>query len=90
MALTVSSEGLEIPEKYRDADKLVIRTPSTTIDLSSGVQMMINEGVFRLIKPDHFDENEDLENPELKSDSVSIKEYGEEEETFEIEIIENE
>jgi len=86
MVLSLTEDGIEVPDKYTDLSKVVVRTPNATLEISSGFDMMVTDKVFPLVKPHEFDvEDEDkLENPSLAPNYVSFKKYGEDAEKFEV------
>lgn len=90
MPLTLTKEGLEIPERYQDVQKMTVRTPSTTIDVSSGFSSMVDDDRCKLIQPAHFqtedDEDKEIKNPDLSPDKVLLKPYGEDAEEFTVEV----
>lgn len=90
MSLTVTKDGLEVPEQYQDVQKMTIRTPSTTIDVSSGFPSLVDNTRFKLIQPAQFqieeNEEEEIKNPDLSPDRVLLKPYGEDSEEFTVEV----
>lgn len=91
MTVQVTSNGVQIPEEFHDAEKIVIRTPTQTIDMSSGFPTMVSDGVFPLITAESYEDIDDLdkselENPSLAPNKISFKEYGHEAEEKNVEI----
>jgi len=81
-----SDDGLWIPEEFRDFDeKLVIRTPSVTIEHNANFP--IGE-YYPLIDASHFGETDELDNPnnpDLAPDRVRLKLAGEPPAEFRVE-----
>lgn len=87
MSVTVTTDGVSVPEAYQDENKVVVRTPSNTMDVSGGFTMMVTEGIYPLVTPSDFIEDDgSLENPSLAPNQISFKTYGEEAEVFEVDI----
>lgn len=86
MKLSVTKNGLEVPEKYQNENKIVIRTPYNTANISQGFSVMVTNGKISLVKPDMFthDENTetDIENEALLPNQVQFKPHGKEAETY--------
>jgi hypothetical protein len=79
-----SENGLWVPSELRDASQIVFRTPRATVQ-SYGDIGAYHEG----IDASHFgaaDEFDDVQNPELVPDMVSIKPAGEDARQFAVEI----
>lgn len=73
----VDEDGtFEVPERYRDADGLVIRDPSKTVQFTKGFPTGKTEW--------YYDPRVDR-NPSLKPDRVSFKVYGEDAEVWRVE-----
>lgn len=74
--ITVDGESgrFDFPERYADADSLVYRDPSKTVDMPSG------SGITQF----YFDPTKNA-NPSLAPDCITLKVYGEEAERFRIE-----
>lgn len=90
MAIDINENGVTVPEPFQNADKIVIRTPTQTIDIPEGFLSMSTDGKFPIITPDTYQglkecEEDTMENPELCPDKISFKEYGEEAEVFTVE-----
>ena len=65
---------IPLPEPYASADGIVFRDPSKTVDMPSGAPV------------DHFYfDPQPGQNPELAPDQITLKEYGEDAETYRIE-----
>lgn len=87
MSLELSEDGLQIPDKYQNLSKIVIRTPANTIDISSGFSTGVKNDRFGLIQPRDFQEKDDeLQNPELEPNEVTFKPYNEDPETFVVDV----
>lgn len=86
MTVTVTDDGVEVPEEFHDAEKIVIRTPNSTMDMSSGFSMVLQDGVYPLVSPQEFTDVDNPENPSLSPDKISFKAYGDDAEVFEVQI----
>lgn len=87
MSVTVTTEGVHIPDEYQDEDKVVIRTPNNTMDVSSGFSMMVTDGIYPLVTPADFTEDaEAFENPSLAPKQISLKAYGDDAKVFDVEV----
>lgn len=64
----------DLPDRYVEADAIVFRDPSKTVQMPSGAPT----GEF------YFDPTPDL-NEDLAPDRITLKEYGEDPETFRVE-----
>lgn len=72
----VGEDGwFELPDKYQDADKVVVRTPALTVDVKVGGKV---DGFW-------FEDDGGSSNPELSPDRVVLKEYGEDPEVYRVE-----
>jgi len=85
--LHVDDAGLWLPEEYGNHDQgVVIRTPRATIDHKPGGAIGPQHG---MIRPRDFGDEEEFHesrNPELAPDRVKLKRYGEDPETFRVEV----
>ena len=73
--LAVTSEGLEIPPPYLQTEEAVtIRTPQTTVGLSSGVPV----SPYPLVSPMQFRDAKTYRHPHLAPDSVEFERESEE------------
>lgn len=90
--ISVTEDGLEIPEKYQDADKVIVRSRYTTFDCSSSFDMLLNDGRLITFNTDEFetecadDDSTAVQNSNLDHNQVSIKEYGSVEELFTVDL----
>lgn len=86
--LTVSDNGIEVPEKYQSSKSIVIRTFDSTINISSGFSSMVtDDGFFPLITASSFSNTSDQsKNPELEQNEISFKDYGSDPEIFVIDL----
>lgn len=73
--LSVTDDGITVPDKFQDESSIVIRTPQNTVDISSGFSSMLQDGKFPLVVPRDFGDTDDYQNPHLAPDSVSFKKY---------------
>lgn len=84
-SLTLSEEGLELPEAFQDVDgQLVIRTPRSTIQHFAGG---VEGDHYPLIDESHFGDADSFtnpQNPNLAPNTVSLKVEGEDAETYTI------
>ena len=70
-----SEDGFfKLPRRYANADAIVYRDPSKTVDMPSGSP----------IEHFYFDPREDI-NPDLSPDRISLKVYGEDPEVYRVE-----
>lgn len=92
MSLELTTDGISVPEKYQDKDKVVVRTPFQVIDISNGFsQLITSDGIFPLVNKESYSETElenegNANNPELYPDLISFKVYGSEAEKYKTEI----
>lgn len=82
--LRVDGNGLHLPKEYADLDRIVIRTPSATDIITSREQKWIEPG----IKPRNFEKRplDELRNPELRNQKVSLKAWGEPAKIYSVEV----
>lgn len=87
MVLQVTGDKIEIPEKFRDAEGMVIRTPYLTVETPNSFQTFLDGNYLRLVTIEHFQNNDGtVENPQLLPNKITFKEYGEESEEYEVEL----
>lgn len=73
--LTVTEDGITVPDKFQNESSIVIRTPQNTVDISSGFSSMIQDGKFPLVSQRDFGDADDYQNQHLAPNSVSFKKY---------------
>lgn len=74
----VDEDGtFELPDRYFEADGIVVRDPSKTVDMPSGAPK----------REWYYDPTVD-KNPSLAPDKVSLKKYGEDAEVYRVEGVE--